>query len=569
MRPLPSDPLGYRAAVDAALVDGRRRRRDLEVLNETARLFAEEPDARAFAGLAAQRACALVGGSRALVVWLEASEPVIVASHPAGAAYRPDLGDAVTAPGWVVRYGRAYFSSEGLVAPGLIGPAPAVFACVPILNHQHHVVGIVEVHDPIGGLFTDDHRLALEAFAWQALVAFERARTLDRMHEWTKSLETLLAFTSVISQHASADVIVRRLVENAAALIRADAGLAGLALPSLDHDDAVMVCESYWRRGEWRDRRRRWARMEGLPGYVLETEFPYITNDYGADRLADPEFTAGPEPVTRALCTPIKASDGKLLGFFELHKLEGQSEFTWQDVAFLESLASMAAITMQNARLVKIVEDKNEQIRALSARHMERLEEERAHIARELHDEAGQALIGIKLKLQVLSRGLPTELLATREQLDDMREEVNASTTMLKNLARRLRPPTLDHFGLDVALRQLADEFQHHTGISVLLDCPADLPRLASDLAVFRVAQEAMTNAAKHATPTTVRLRLRLDDREVTFSVADDGVGFDPALPTSGLGLLGIRERVTLAGGEVAIDSAPGEGTTVTARIPR
>ena len=143
------------------------------------------------------------------------------------------------------------------------------------------------------------------------------------MHDWSKSLETLLSFSSIISQHASPDVIVRRLVENAATLLRADAGLAGLALPSAEHDDLVMVGEAYWHDGRWQPRPRQWARLEGLPGYVLETEFPYITNDYRSDKLADPAFPA----VARALCAPIRGSDETLIGFFELHKGPDGSEF--------------------------------------------------------------------------------------------------------------------------------------------------------------------------------------------------------------------------------------------------
>lgn len=573
MRPLPGEPGLYRLTADLAVAEQRRNRKELEQLRETARLCAEEPDARALASLVALRALALVDGTRAMTVWVEVSVPVIVAFAPAGAGERaPDLDAAGTAAGWVMRFERACYSDEVQAAPSFAAAsAPGSFACVPILNHQQHVVGLIEVHEPRRGAgFSDDQRLALEVLAWQASTAFERARTLDRMHDWTKSLETLLAFTSTISQHASPDVIVRRLVENAAALLKADAGLAGLALPGPDPETLVMACDAYWVQGRWRERPRRWGRMEGLPGYVLETEFPYITNDYATDRFADAGLAEDPEvPVARALCTPIKGSDESLVGFFELHKTTGQPEFTWQDVAFLESLASMAAVTIQNARLLKIVEDKNEQIRALSVRHMERLEEERTHISRELHDEAGQALIGIKLRLQALSRSLPVALGDTRQQLDALRDEVNASTALLKSLARRLRPPTLDHFGLDVALRQLAQEFQDHTGISVLLDCPADLPRLTSDLTVYRVAQEAMTNAAKHADPTTVRLSLRLDPGSVMLSVADDGRGFDPAQPTSGLGLVGLLERVAALKGEIDLQSVPGEGTILTASIPR
>lgn len=574
-RPVSSDVRPYAASVDAALRERRHGQRELELLRETAQLLVEEPDARALAAVIARRACHLADGTRALVVWLEAAEPAVVATAPADVVLppgTPDLGAAGTAAGWVTRFRRSCFSDEQAVAPSFAAErTPAGFACVPILNHQHHVVGLIEVHDPRRAAgFSCDVRVALETLAWQASVAFERARTLDRMHDWSKSLETLLAFTSIISQHASPDVIARRLVENAAALLKADAGLAGLAVPSSEHEQGIMISDAYWRTGTWTERRRQWARMEGLPGFVLETEFPYITNDYAADRLADAELARHEAaPVARALCTPIKGSDETLLGFFELHKVAGRPEFTWQDVAFLESLASMAAITIQNARLMKILEDKNEQIRALSARHMERLEEERAHIARELHDEAGQALIGIKLTLQALARTMPGELVEVRDQLDRMRDEVNGSTTRLKNLARHLRPPALDHFGLDVALRQLSQEYQRQTGVSVLLECPADLPQLACDLTIFRIAQEAMTNAAKHAAPTTVRLTLQIVDGEVAFTIADDGGGFDPELPTSGLGLLGLRERVALLHGSLSIASTVGEGTKVTARIPR
>lgn len=576
METSPGEPGLYRLTAELAgraVVEQRHLRRDLELLRETARLFSEEPDARVLASLVAERARLLVDAARVMVTWVEVSVPVIAAFAPAHLQDPPpDLTAPGTAASWVMRFERACYSDEAAAGPSFAAAeAPAFVACVPILNYQHHVAGLIEVHDPKHGPWlAADARLALETLAWQASTAFERARTLDRMHDWTKSLETLLAFTSTISQHASPDVIVRRLVENAASLLKADGGLAGLALPGPEPDQRVMSCDAYWVRGHWHERRRHWGRMEGLPGYVLETEFPYITNDYATDRLADAELvTQASLPVARALCTPIKGSDESVVGFFELHKGAGQPEFTWQDVAFLESLASMAAVTIQNARLLKIVEDQNDQIRALSARHMERLEEERAHISRELHDEAGQALIGVKLKLQALARSLPDTLDDTRGQLDALRDEVNASTTQLKTLARRLRPPTLDHFGLDVALRQLSQEFQQHTGISVLLDCPADLPRLTSDLAIYRVAQETMTNAAKHAQPTTVRLHLRLDDAEVTFSVADDGRGFDPSAPTTGLGLVGLRERITLTGGDIVIRSTAGEGTLVTARIPR
>jgi signal transduction histidine kinase len=209
-------------------------------------------------------------------------------------------------------------------------------------------------------------------------------------------------------------------------------------------------------------------------------------------------------------------------------------------------------------------------MRALSARHVTRLEEERQHIARELHDEAGQALVGVKLSLQAMGRLVPTEVPALRGQLAHLRAQVNDAATRLKVLARRLRPPTLDRLGLDMALQQLAQESDEHYGFEVRLVQKLD-ERLPAELetALFRVTQEALTNAAAHAAAQVVEIRVEMLDRAtVDLCISDNGVGFDPSERSSGLGLLGMRERVNMLGGQFAVTSAPGEGTTIRVTAP-
>ncbi len=273
--------------------------------------------------------------------------------------------------------------------------------------------------------------------------------------------------------------------------------------------------------------------------------------------------------MQRALCVPIKDAGDNVMGFFELHKCEDQPPFTWQDAAFLESLANTTAVAIRNAQLLKALEFKNRQIQALSADHLRRLEEERRRIARELHDEAGQMLIGVKLGLQVLAHRLPSQHPAVRAELDRLREQINSSAAMLKDIARQLRPPTLDELGLGTAIRQLAADFEARSSFEVHLNLTEPKERLSPviETALFRVAQEALTNVVKHANASHVWLSLTREGQTVRLWIVDDGCGFDVNARRDGLGLLGMKERVELLGGRFAVESHRGEGTQVSVTL--
>jgi signal transduction histidine kinase len=225
------------------------------------------------------------------------------------------------------------------------------------------------------------------------------------------------------------------------------------------------------------------------------------------------------------------------------------------------------------SQLQSINEDlalKTEQIRALSADHLTRLEEERRHIAREVHDESGQALVAIKMALQVLALRLPEDRPELRKELDVLRQQVNESVGQLKDLARRLRPPTLDPLGLGKAIAQLGSEHQNRTGMTTHLKIDPELPRLPEtvEIAIYRIAQEGLTNAIKHAEATQVWLQLHANEFGVEFSFRDDGRGFDPAAKHSGLGLLGMQERAAMLDSKVVISSKRDEGTELSVLIP-
>ncbi len=436
---------------------------------------------------------------------------------------------------------------------------------VPVIDHQRQVIGLIATQNslhPDG--FRDVDIRALETVALQLSTALSRSRLFDRLQDWSQSLEMLLAFNTAINQHLTPNQLVNRLVENATSFLKADGGMAGFAIPSGDDGEHVMASESYFYKGEWHPLQRRWAARQGVPGSVLETEFVFLSNNYPADPTADPELIDRFN-LQQVLCVPIKDVSGKMLGFFSLHKCDRSNPFTWQDAAFLETLGNSTAVAIQNAQLLKTLELKNHEIQTLSAGHVHHLEEERRHIARELHDEAGQMLIGIKLGLQVLARKVPLELNELSVELDRLRGLVNQSTTQLRDLARNLRPPTLDKLGLDIALQQLAAEYEQRSDLDiVLLSDP--LPDIMPDpirTSLYRIVQEALTNIAKHAEATRVVIELRLVETSLRLSIAAAGRGFDTSANPAGLGLLGMKERAGMLGGQLSVQSQRGKGTQI------
>jgi len=229
------------------------------------------------------------------------------------------------------------------------------------------------------------------------------------------------------------------------------------------------------------------------------------------------------------------------------------------------ALPSPAQLQEANSELAA----KSQHIRALSAYHVTRLEEERRHISREVHDESGQALIGIKLALQVLAQRLPKEQPELRTELDDLREQVNQATRRLKELGHRLRPATLDQLGLEGAVKQLAFEHEDRTGVTVVVEMDSPTPRLPQlvEITVYRVAQEALTNVAKHSQATEVSLSLLSTDSKLTLSIGDNGRGFDSSVESNGLGLFGMQERADMLDGKLTITTKPNAGTVISLEV--
>jgi two-component system, NarL family, sensor histidine kinase UhpB len=194
-------------------------------------------------------------------------------------------------------------------------------------------------------------------------------------------------------------------------------------------------------------------------------------------------------------------------------------------------------------------------------------EEERARVARDLHDEVNQSLTGLLLRLEAVREASPPEL---EPQLAETRALANQAMRELLSLARQLRPTALDDLGLAAAIGGQAEQVAR-PGLETELTTGGDFSDLDDDvqLVVYRVAQEGLTNAARHSGAKRIAISLRRTGRGVELEVADDGRGFAFEQSERGLGIGGMRERALLIGAELTIESRPGDGTTVRLLVPR
>ncbi|NTU60702.1 MAG: sensor histidine kinase [Deltaproteobacteria bacterium] len=216
-------------------------------------------------------------------------------------------------------------------------------------------------------------------------------------------------------------------------------------------------------------------------------------------------------------------------------------------------------------------EEAEQELRRLSHQLVRAQEDERRALSRELHDEVGQKLTGIRLELARLDRLRTGPAEPFQEELAETKSLVEESMKAVRDLAMGLRPSMLDDLGLEPAMGWQTREFSRRSGVGVRLDYGADVGELPDAVCtcLYRVAQEALTNCARHAKAENVFVSVRREPDGVVLEVEDDGVGFEP-LPRrgGGLGLVGIEERVRELGGGVTISSRLYLGTRLTARIP-
>jgi PAS domain S-box-containing protein len=213
--------------------------------------------------------------------------------------------------------------------------------------------------------------------------------------------------------------------------------------------------------------------------------------------------------------------------------------------------------------------DSQEKLRSLTAQTVKTQEEERRSISRELHDDAGQALITLQYSLAAVQNELPESETFSRKRLSESLKIIDQTMQHIRSLAHSLRPPVLDIGGINLSLEEYCREQTERTSIPILYQ-GQDIPGLPDEVSIslYRFVQEALTNVLRHAQASQVKVRMQYKKGEISISVSDNGRGIEEGNPSGGIGLIGIRERLKLLGGRLVTDSSKGRGTRQVAFVP-
>jgi signal transduction histidine kinase len=404
-----------------------------------------------------------------------------------------------------------------------------------------------------GGLeFTDEDEELVTLLAAQAGIAIENVRLYEAATEWSQQLESLNEIGNALATETDLamllDLVSRRLRE------LLDARLVLVLLP--ESDDVMRIAavagEGGALVGELLDRRcsKRGRVLSAMRSERLDSLLDDPEVDHGVSRRVG---------VRTGVWVPLVVH-GRAIGVLAAHdKLSTEDgRFGDDDLRLAETFAARAAVAVDLSGRVA-----RESLRRVVAAQ----ELERRRLARELHDETGQALTSILLGLRSLEEFVDGD--DERAAVADLRRLAVDTLQDVRRLAVELRPKVLDDFGLEAALERLTRTFGEQTGLSVHFVGGLDEEQLPPELATafYRIVQEALTNVAKHAQARMVSILLTRKNRRVMLVIEDDGRGFDPARPVDGFGIQGMRERVDLLGGTLKVESGAGAGTTLAVEV--
>ena len=432
-------------------------------------------------------------------------------------------------------------------------PPMRAFLGVPILLRGVAYGNLYLTEKADGAPFTAEDEELTTMLSSQAAVAIENARLYEAATRWLKQLESLNEIASALASEVDLSRVLALVASRLRELVH-----ARLVLIALPVSDETLVVRASDGEGSAEVLGIRLEREASKTGKVLDRRRSERVDSLIDDIEMDQD--AGRRMGARTgLFVPMLLRD-RAIGVISAHDKEGSdARFTDEDVRLAEAFASRAAVAVDLSERVA----RDALRRVVSAQELER-----QRLARELHDETGQALTSILLGLRAVEDAKdPAELEAAAGQL---RELVVSTLQDVRRLAVELRPKALDDFGLVPAIERLVETFREHTGLEVHLEPQLGAERLPSDVetTLYRITQEALTNVVKHAQARRVSIVLTRRDGSVAAVIEDDGRGFGSGDGSGGLGLLGMRERIALVEGRLEVESTPGSGTTLSIEVP-
>jgi signal transduction histidine kinase len=292
---------------------------------------------------------------------------------------------------------------------------------------------------------------------------------------------------------------------------------------------------------------------------------------YVRDTAAGPRSERWREVAVRhgfraAWSTPILSDDNTVLGTFAMLYGEPRSPAA-EDIQLIDMAVQMARVAIQRREAQRALEDSARELQALTRRLVDVQESERRELSRELHDRVGQSLTALAVNLRLLGRSVGQDAAA---RLEDSQALLESTAEAIENVTSELRPPMLDDAGLFHALSWYGEQFSRRSGIAVNVTSahPEERIEARAEIALFRIAQEALNNVLKHAGASRVEIVLERGTDAYVMTVRDDGVGLDAPSGRPGLGMVTMRERAQAVGGSFSASRSSGRGTRLEVVIP-
>lgn len=402
----------------------------------------------------------------------------------------------------------------------------------------------------------------------------ERVQSEVAIQRYIRQLEALHQASLIFSQLQEIDVVGERVLDTLEKIL--DYRRGGIALRDPASGDLRLLAHARMGLDE-QAYQEELERVRGL--FRTGSGVTNWVTKHGktlrlGDVRSDPRYLDADETIRSELAVPLKVA-GRTIGVINVES-ERLDAFSEADENLLTTLANQAAIAIENARLFTSVRTQREELRSLATRLGQVEEAERRNIARELHDRVGQNLTALSINLNMLRSLSPAEHIENITPfLDDSQKLIERTSGRIRDVMAELRPPELDDYGLSAALRWYVGSFSARNQIEVQAPAGDLQPRPPGQVetALFRIAQEALTNIAKHAQASQATITISQEPGVLRMSISDNGIGFNPlALQPHDdhkrWGLLTLRERAETIGGGLRIESQPGAGTQVIVEVP-
>lgn len=443
------------------------------------------------------------------------------------------------------------------------------YLSVPLVSHGRLIGSLNLGSDKVNGFDAEVINTVHEVSDALAL-ALQQANLLETEQKTRQMAETLQKATTALAASLDIEQVLDNILNNLFQIMGYD-GAAVL----LFEEDRLNVSAA-----------RSLALFEQMVGNAIPTESPLFKQVQRGEQpfiLRRDELTAWLQQTDQLLLptpehwlvAPLNLY-GAITGSLILSKGQGRI-YLEQEIGLAQTFAHQAAIAIHNAQMYQAVQRQREELRFLTTRITETVEGERRQVARELHDQVGQNLTALNFTLSALQAELPTDLIPMiQKRLDDAEKLIAETGQQIRGLMAELRPAVLDDYGLLAALRWYSEYFSQRTAIHTTVVSVDPIQRLALTLetTLFRIAQEALTNVAKHARASAATITLQMSESAVSLMIADNGVGLavnwrERVGQTARWGLLNMSERAAALGGHLKVRSAPGQGTQVFVEIPR